>query len=91
MQPEMVVVACQGQHLELGQHRWLKPLEGHRLQSQPPLVPLVRDPEILLGVRRRVTSACSMNSISDGVDNKIIVESLVISLPLKNHKLEKTK
>ena len=91
MQPEMVMVACQGQHLELGHHRWLNPLEDHRPQSQSPLVPLVRDLETLLGVKKRVTSACSMNLISDGVGNKIIVESLAISLPLKNQKLEKTK
>ena len=63
-------------------------------QLKMPLVPrppLVRYPEILLGVKKRVTSVSSMNLISDGVGNKIIVESLAISLPLKIHKLEKTK
>ena len=94
MQPEMVMVACQGQLLELGHHRWLNPLEEHQPQSQSPLVPLVplvRDLETPLGVKKRVTSVCSMNLIPDGVDNKIIVEPQAISLLLKNRKLGKCK
>ena len=92
MQPEMV--ACQGQPLELGHHRWLNPLEEHQPQSQSPLVPLVplvRDLETPRGVKKRVTSVCSTNLIPDGVDNKIIVEPLAISLLLKNRKLGKCK
>ena len=92
MQPEMV--ACQGQPLELGHHRWLNPLEEHQPQSQSPLVPLVplvRDLETPRGVKKRVTFVCFMNLIPDGVDNKIIVEPLAISLLLKNRKLGKCK
>ena len=91
MQPEMVMVARQGQLLELGHHRGPNPLEERRPQSRSPLVHLVHDLETPLGVKKRVTFACSMNLISDGVGNKIIVESLAISLLLKNQKLEKTK
>ena len=91
MQPEMEAAACQGQLLEPGPHRRPKPLKSHRLQSHPPLVPLVRDREILREARRHVISACSLSLIFDGADNKIIVEFPVINLPPTDHKLEKNK
>ena len=56
-----------------------------------PRPPLVRYPEILLGVKKRVTSVSSMNLISDGVDNKVIAGSLVINQPPIGHKRENAK
>ena len=64
------------------------------MQLKMPLVPrppLVRNPQILLGVRKRVTSVSFMNSILDGVDNKVIVGSLAINQPPIGHKRENAK
>ena len=56
-----------------------------------PRPPLVQNPEILRGVKKRVTYVSSMSLIFDGADNKAIVGPLVINQPPLDHKRENAK
>ena len=56
-----------------------------------PRPPLAQNPEIHLGVKKRVTYVSSMSLIFDGADNKAIVGPLVINQPPLDHKRENAK